>query len=205
MIRFFQTFINRMVGKEKKDMNKYQHLLTGEIDAFDQMYRQYYPLVYKFQKKYYLKGFDQEDWLQEGRIIFYKSLENYEDTHQVTIGKFFKRNFENHIRSLVRKQCATKRTVDMQAVSLEQKVESQGEAFVDCLHKEEAGVLDQLIIREKLEQLPVVLSPFERTTFQEYISGKDLRQIATDQDAQQTTVRSAYDRAKKKLKTIIYD
>lgn len=186
-------------------MNKYEHFLTGETGAFDQMYRQYYPLVYKFQKKYYLKGFDQEDWLQEGRIIFYKSLEKYEDSHQATIGKFFKRNFENHIRSLVRKQCATKRTADMQAVSLEQKVENQGESFIDCLRKEEVGVLEQLIIREKLEQLPVILSPFEQTTFQEYIGGKDLQQIATDQETAQTTVRSAYDRAKKKFKTIIYD
>lgn len=186
-------------------MNKYEDILTGDVAAFDRMYRKYYPLVYKFQKKYYLRGFDREDWLQEGRIIFHRSLEKYEDTHNVSIGKFFKLNFENHIRSLIRKQCAAKRTVDMYSVSLDQKLEAQGESFFDYIGTEDADVLEQMIIREKLEQLPIMLSPFERTTFQEYINGKGIEEIAKETASREKAVRSAYDRAKKKVKMIIYD
>lgn len=186
-------------------MNKYEHILLGDSDTFDQMYRRYYPIVYKFQNKYFLKDFDQEDWLQEGRIIFHRSLEKYEEEHNVSIGHFFKLNFENHIRSLVRKQCAIKRTADMRSVSLDHKLEDQGESFFDYIGTESADALDQMIIREKLEQLPMVLSPFERTTFQKYINGKDLEEIAQETTARENAVRSAYDRAKKKLKDIIYD
>ncbi|MBO0441242.1 sigma-70 family RNA polymerase sigma factor [Candidatus Enterococcus ikei] len=186
-------------------MNKYEDILKGDALVFDRFYRQYYPIVYKFQKKYYLKDFDQEDWLQEGRIIFHRSLEKYEEAHNVSIGKFFKSNFENHIRSLVRKQCAVKRTIDVQSISLDQKVEKQGESFFDYIGMEESDVLEQMIIREKLEQLPIMLSPFERITFQEYMNGKELEQIAKDTANNEITVRSAYDRAKKKLKAIIYD
>ncbi|MEI5994091.1 sigma-70 family RNA polymerase sigma factor [Candidatus Enterococcus mansonii] len=186
-------------------MNKYEDILTGGTLVFDRMYRKYHPVVYNFRKKYYLKDFDQEDWLQEGRIIFHRSLEKYEDTHHVSIGKFFKMNFENHIRSLVRKQCALKRTIDTQSVSLEQKMESQGELFFDYIGTEDADVLEQMIIREKLEQLPTVLSPFERVTFQEYINGKEIEEIAEEIASREVTVRSAYDRAKKKIKAIIYD
>ncbi|ALS02297.1 RNA polymerase subunit sigma-30 [Enterococcus silesiacus] len=186
-------------------MNKYEDILKGDTVKFDRLYHKYHPVVYKFQKKYYLKDFDREDWLQEGRIIFHRSLEKYEEAHDVSIGKFFKSNFENHIRSLVRKQCALKRTIDTQSVSLDQKMEKQGESFFDYIRVEETDVLEQMIIREKLEQLPVMLSPFERTTFQEYMNGKELEEIAKDTDSREITVRSAYDRAKRKLKAIIYD
>ncbi|MBO0474179.1 RNA polymerase sporulation-specific sigma factor [Enterococcus sp. DIV0840] len=186
-------------------MNKYEEILKGDPLAFDRLYRKYHPVVHKFRKKYYLKDFDREDWLQEGRIIFHRSLEKYEEEHSVSIGTFFKSNFENHIRSLVRKQCAIKRTIDAQSVSLDQKIEKQGESFFDYIGTEDTNVLEQMIIREKLEQLPTVLSPFERITFEEYMSGKELEEIAKDTDNREITVRSAYDRAKKKLKAIIYD
>lgn len=186
-------------------MNKYKDILKGDALGFDRLYRKYHPIVYKFQRKYYLKDFDREDWLQEGRIIFHRSLEKYEELHNVSIGQFFKLNFENHIRSLVRKQCAIKRTIDAQSISLDQKIENQGESFFDYIEIEDADVLEQMIIREKLEKLPTVLSPFERTTFEEYMNGKELEEIAKDTDCREITVRSAYDRVKKKLKGIIYD
>ncbi|MFD2307509.1 sigma-70 family RNA polymerase sigma factor [Enterococcus termitis] len=186
-------------------MGKYGDILKGDGAAFDRLYRNYHPIVYNFRKKYYLKDFDKEDWLQEGRIIFYRSLEKYEETYSVSIGKFFKSNFENHVRSLIRKQCAFKRTIDVQSVSLDQKMEIKGEAFFDYIGIEEADVLEQMIIREKLEELPYVLSPFERTTFQEFMNGKELKEIAKATASREITVRSAYDRAKKKLKSIIYD
>ncbi|EOL50703.1 sigma-70 family RNA polymerase sigma factor [Enterococcus caccae] len=186
-------------------MNKYEDILKGDTVAFDRLYRKYHPVVYKFWKKYYLKDFDREDWLQEGRIIFHRSLERYEEAHNVTLGKFFKSNFENHVRSLIRKQCALKRTIDTQSVSLDQKIEYQGESFFDYIETEEADILEQMIIREKLEELPTILSPFERITFEGYINGKELKEIAKDIDSREVTVRSAYDRVKKKVRAIIYD
>lgn len=201
----FSKHFGRMLGRRMLLMNKYEVVLKGDPLAFDRLYRKYHPVVYKFQKKYYLKDFDREDWLQEGRIIFHRSLEKYEEVHNVSIGKFFRSNFENHIRSLIRKQCALKRTIDTQSISLDQKIENQGEAFFDYIGTEDGDALEQMIIREKLEQLPIVLSPFERTTFEEYMSGKELEEIAKATDSREVTVRSAYDRAKKKLKAIIYD
>ncbi|OJG67658.1 sigma-70 family RNA polymerase sigma factor [Enterococcus moraviensis] len=194
-----------MLGRRMLLMNQYEEILKGDALAFDQLYRKYHPVVHKFRKKYYLKDFDREDWLQEGRIVFHKSLEKYQEVHNVSIGKFFKSNFENHIRSLIRKQCALKRTIDIQSVSLDQKIENQGESFFDYIGIEDSDVLEQMIIREKLEQLPTVLSPFERTTFEEYMNGKELEEIARDTDNHEPTVRSAYDRAKKKVKSIVYD
>lgn len=186
-------------------MKEYKAILAGDSLAFDRLYRQYCPIVYKMRKKYYLRGFDLDDWIQEGRIIFYKSLERYDEQKNTSIGRFFKMNLENHIKSLVRKQCAIKRTIDTTSVSLEQKVESQGETVFNEISMIPDDVLDQIIIRENLEELPVTLSPFEKTTFQEYMCGKNLAEIAEAKKVKECTIRSAYDRAKKKIKTLIYD
>lgn len=186
-------------------MNRFEEIIKGDSEAFDRLYRQYHPVVFKMQTKYYLKGFDREDWLQEGRIVFFRSLEKFQEGHKTTVGNFFKLNFENHIRSLVRKQCAFKRKGDMLAVSLDQKIDTQGETFFEGMQIEEPQALDYLIIREKLEDVHSVLSSFERVTFEEYIDGKELTEIAERHDVQLVKVRSAYDRAKKKIKTLISD
>lgn len=186
-------------------MKEIKKALSGDSLAFDQLYRNYYPLIFKMRKKYFLKGYDREDWLQEGRIVFFHSLEKYEVGRKISIGNFFKFNFENHIRSLVRKQCAIKRKVDAESVSLEQKMANQGEAFFDYLGVENNNVLDQMIIREKLEELPGMLSNFERTIFRNYIVGKDLTDIAKEKSVKNGAVRSAFDRAKKKFKDIMFD
>lgn len=183
----------------------YKELLQNEEHQFDTLYRQYYPVIYKMQKKYYLRDFDQEDWLQEGRIIFYRSLERFDATHNVSIGRFFKSNFENHIRSLLRKQCAMKRTIDTTAISLDQKVENIGESFFDFIDSENTNALDQLIVQEKLLELSTLLSPLERATFGEYLEGNNLKTIAQQKKIKEPTVRSAYDRVKKKVKQLIYD
>lgn len=186
-------------------MKKQKSVWDEDTGAFDVLYQEYHPVVYKMAKKYYLRDYELEDWLQEGRIVFHRSLERFDEEKQLSIGKFFKLNFENHIRSLIRKQCAYKRISDTTSVSLDQKLEARGENFMDYLTVEQSDPLETLIIQEKLEEFPALLSPFERATFQAYIQGEELETIAKEQTLTLTTVRSAYDRAKKKMKHLLSD
>jgi hypothetical protein len=38
-----------------------------EVQGFEKTFIQYLPIVYKMQSRYLIKGFDSDDWLQEGR------------------------------------------------------------------------------------------------------------------------------------------
>lgn len=98
-----------------------------------------------------------------------------------------------------------KRTIDTQATSLDQKIENQGESFFHDVESSQINALDQMIIREKLEQLPDILSPFERVTFKEYIKGKNINEIAKNTKNNERAVKNAYDRVKKKVKDIMYE
>lgn len=81
---------------------------SGNEDSLMTLYRQYHPLVYALRKKYFLRDLDEQDWLQEGLIIFYGCVQAYEVAYGVSFGALFKRSFENRIRSLIRKECAYK-------------------------------------------------------------------------------------------------
>ena len=41
------------------------------------MFFKYRPIVEIMYKKYYLKDYDLDDWMQEGRIVFNKCLQAY--------------------------------------------------------------------------------------------------------------------------------
>ena len=151
-------------------------------------------------KKYYLKDYDTEDWLQEGRIVFFRTLERFDSEKQASLGKFFKRNFENHVHSLIRHQCAYKRRTDTLSISLEQRLESAGEELVDYLGTTATDPLGQLMIQEKLAAFPTRLSSLEQQILNAYLKGYTLEEIAKVRGGTFSAVRSAYDRAKAKMK-----
>ena len=181
-------------------LEQIQQALAGDQEQFQALYGQYQPVIYKCMKKYYLKDYDTEDWLQEGRIVFFRTLERFDSEKQASLGKFFKRNFENHEHSLIRHQCAYKRRTDTLSISLEQRLESAGEELVDYLGTAATDPLGQLMIQEKLAAFPTRLSSLEQQILNAYLKGYTLEEIAKVRGGTFSAVRSAYDRAKAKMK-----
>lgn len=174
-------------------LEQIQQALAGDQEQFQALYGQYQPVIYKCMKKYYLKDYDTEDWLQEGRIVFFRTLERFDSEKQASLGKFFKRNFENHVHSLIRHQCAYKRRTDTLSISLEQRLESAGEELVDYLGTAATDPLGQLMIQEKLAAFPTRLSSLEQQILNAYLKGYTLEEIAKVRGGTFSAVRSAYD------------
>ena len=128
-------------------LEQIQQALAGDQEQFQALYGQYQPVIYKCMKKYYLKDYDTEDWLQEGRIVFFRTLERFDSEKQASLGKFFKRNFENHVAAF-----------------------------------------------------PTRLSSLEQQILNAYLKGYTLEEIAKVRGGTFSAVRSAYDRAKAKMK-----
>lgn len=78
----------------------------------------YYPMVKRTQRRYYLRDFDRQDWKQEALITCYEAVVLY--THEKgRFGSYFKRRFENHIRTLLRFNLAKRRRPYTESLSLE--------------------------------------------------------------------------------------
>ncbi|MGX7195886.1 sigma factor [Enterococcus olivae] len=166
----------------------------GDDEALRQLFDRYRPLVYSIRNKYFLRDFDDQDWLQEGLITFHDCIQVFEAGFGTTLGALFKRSFENRIRSLVRKECAYKRRSTQQAVSLEQQMAQEGSEFLA-----ETGLglspLDQILIQETFEECQQLLSSLEKEAFVIYGLGN-----AVSPSSSEGSMQRAYDRSRRKIR-----
>ena len=176
----------------------------GDIDAFEAVFSKYRPIVCKLFKEYYIQGFEFDDWLQEGQIVCYHSLKAYDSSKGFSFGGYYKMNFKRHIISIIRRQNALKRRLDVSSVSLEATLFEQGE---HCLIKEgraSLGSLDYVHIRDSLKGFIKQLSRFERQVLELYVKGSSYQDVATQLRCSNARVKNALDRIKKKLKGHLY-
>lgn len=168
-------------------------------DSFEEMFRRYQPVVEILYKKYYLRDYDFDDWLQEGRIIFDKCLKAYDPGKGTTIGVLFKRSFENRICSLLRTQQAQKRKAQADACSLEEKIDSEGGHFLTDNNQQKERVEAQMVIHDALPNYPKELSKLEGLVIMNFLKGLELEQIAAQEKLPYDKIKNAFNRGKTKM------
>ena len=174
---------------------------NGDNDAFETIFMKYTPIVLKQWGKYYLRDYELEDWLQEGRIVCYKSLQRYNSDVNVTFGLFFKINFERWIISAIRYQQAKKRKINHPVESLEQRIEERGDYNEPFEFEYKKDIrLEYIFVRESLEDLSKQLSSFEIKVYQHILEGTELADIAENLNVEEQKVIGGYSRVKRKLK-----
>ncbi|MGI1726078.1 hypothetical protein [Pediococcus acidilactici] len=57
---------------------------------FERLFNKYHPIIKKMRQKYTIRSFDWDDWMQEGRIVFFNSVVNYDADLKITLGAFSK-------------------------------------------------------------------------------------------------------------------
>lgn len=179
-------------------MSLLEEARAGGEEAFRKLFIQYRPIVYKLQGRYFLRDFDGDDWLQEGLIVFSESLSKYDGTLGVTFGAYFKRNFENCIKSHLRKQAAYKRKSMTDSVPFESSLAEECGELQFGLGQQEPAADEQLIVAEAVAELPDQLSDFEAQVFAAHVLGWEYDEIAESVDQTSTKVKLAYERARRK-------
>ncbi|AYW47662.1 sigma-70 family RNA polymerase sigma factor [Tetragenococcus osmophilus] len=171
---------------------KAQH---GDEKAMIKLFEYYRPVIHAMRTKYYLRDFDEQDWIQEGLIIFNRCLHEYKVNQQTTLGIFFKRAFENEIVSLVRKNYAYKRKTSENLIFYGEDLFLEGAKEQFERRAYTADPLEQLIVQETLEENETVLTELESRAFYGYFYG-DVTTLASQNPI---VLRSAYDRCKRKM------
>lgn len=181
-------------------MEKSMYCEAFDDTAFEQVFQRYSPVVYNIQSRYYIRDFDQDDWLQEGRIALNDALTSYQQDRGTTFGLYYKMIFENRIRSLLRRQQAKKRLAQQQAVSIE-KVgsDSFSERFLYHEFVEENICISEMFLTGEIE-----LSDLEKRALYYYLKGEARGMIAHHVKESEKTVQNALNRAKNKIKKGIY-
>jgi RNA polymerase sporulation-specific sigma factor len=158
----------------------------GNEEALELMIEKYRYLIAKKIKKFNLID-DYDDCFQEGLLVLYKSAVRFDERFCKSFTRFFERNYENHLISIIRKRT------------------SYGKFL---------ATKSQILVNESLKETPSItythseiatiareLSAFERAVFDWRILGdKSLQEIARELDCDVKKVYNAMDRIKHKLK-----
>lgn len=185
----------------KEEQELIRQAREGSEEAFECIFKKYMPIVLHQRSKSYLRFYDLDDWLQEGRIVCYQSIHRYDCYKNVTFGLFFKINFERWVISAIRFQEAQKRKINQVTDSLDYQIELKGEGlngFQEDLKAETS--LEYVFVRETLENFSTCLSDFERDVYEYVLQGEDMDSIAKHLNVSRQKVDCGYSRLKRKLK-----
>lgn len=185
--------------EKETDFQLICQIKLGAEHKFEPLFERYRPMVYCVIRKYYLKLWDTEDFLQEARAVCFRALNNYRPDKGITFGQYFKTSLSNCIFSLIRKESAAKRLSDVNSHSLECYEETYGECERPAFYCELLAD-DRLILQEKLNAFELKLSEFERSTFVLlYYQTKTPEEITLVLDCDIKKVSGAISRCKSKL------
>ncbi|WP_262315682.1 sigma-70 family RNA polymerase sigma factor [Lacticaseibacillus parakribbianus] len=120
------------------------HRAQDDSEDFETLFNQYRPLVYGQLKRYNLRDFDRDDWLQEARIAMYKAVQHFNGRRGSQFGPYYQLVLHSHFNSLLRRQLALKRQSDAQAIP----VWEVGERRVDQRQDAAAVEADYLMYLE---------------------------------------------------------
>lgn len=133
---------------------------------FEKIYQQVRGIVGKTQKTYYLKGWEKEDWEQEGMLVLYELLEKHPElASHANLRVYYKVKFTNYIKDLVRKQESQKRKFDRMAYEevseLGYQISSPG------------LLLDEIVVlRDSLARYKSSLSPEDQKLYEKVVRGE---------------------------------
>ncbi|WP_353989352.1 sigma-70 family RNA polymerase sigma factor [Pediococcus argentinicus] len=176
----------------------------NQIKYFEPLFQRYIGVVFKSQREHHLKHFDTDDWIQEGRIVFYKSVMSFDFTRHVTIGALFKQSFSNRVCSLVRFNLAFKRKADQEVCSFESLPENALKAY-----KERPSLVHDpsksLILKENYAEYHSELSKFEKDISSRLFNGYKPSDIAEELGCELKQITNAIGRCHRKFGGQLFD
>ena len=146
--------------------------LGNDSEAFKDLFHKYLPIALNAANHYHFRFSDQDDLIQEARIVCYKAALSYQLESHIAFGVYFQRSLLNHFCSMLRKENALKRKADKLAQSLD-------EISIDGLKKispveplAAPAILAELILKEIIED-PNIFSKNEYEVFFCFFFQKD--------------------------------
>jgi len=88
---------------ELPDLELIKQIKEGDEAAFEHLFQRYEPLIAKIARKYYVRGYETEDFYQIGALAFYKAVLSFEEKENSTFYGYVLSCVRNKIVSQCRK------------------------------------------------------------------------------------------------------
>ena len=196
---------NKMLGKQMYPGEEAlkEYLKDPNGTNFTRLFAAYRPLVQKVINKFGYSLLDDDDLIQEARIVCYQAARNYNAKRGVSYGVYLNRCLINRYNSLVRFEKAKKRWDEKQTQSLEYLLETNGDGFLKTYS--ERGKIESDFWKEFAQlEAPQIFSKLELTVFNlRLLHDYTPREISEILGISIESVYNAIRRYKEKLGTLL--
>lgn len=186
---------------DKSDEKLIELAKLGEDKYLEILLERYKPLVLSLANRYFIRGQDRDDVIQEAMIALFKSIQAFDVEKQTSFAAFVKTTTQNHLIDSIRKSEAKNNRVLNDAVSIENmKFFIEDEQTEDFgIHEEE---LQDLLNSESFKSN---FSDLEWQVLNLRLFKLSYNDIAKELDVKEKVVDNALQRIKQKLKNIFED
>lgn len=171
-------------------------------DPYECLADQCKPLIFGAIDKYYISGFEREDYWQEANKALFEAVNKYDILQERDFTYYFYQLMINHFNDLVRRDLALKRrgnTTKRSHIEIDTALEErkQRDSYAGNTPEE------ALLIKEAYEEYIPLLSPFEKKVLTATMEANTKEEIAQELKCTKEKVNHALYRCKQKLKQMI--
>lgn len=171
-------------------------------DSFHVLAKHYLPLIKKISSRYFIKGSDQQDLIQEGLIGLYKAVKIYDPKKGSSFRSIAMLCIRRNILQAIRSDNAKKQLIHHNSSYLYDEI-LEDKPLIDLIPNKSANPVVEIIKKETSCELQryvtLKFSLLEKKVFERYRNGKTYKEIASELGVSIKTVDNAINRIRKKL------
>lgn len=178
---------------------------SGREDAEEELVKRYFRLVSSKARRYYLTGWNNEDFIQEGMLGLVRAIRCYDPAKNSSLAAYADLCIRRQLYTVVKKALAQHGSHLYSNVSLNDSREGEY-PNPERLPDNSCSPEDCAINRDELDRLFTALqnrlSPLEARILSVYLSGESIPEIAKATGKSYKTVDNAIQRIRKKALTV---
>ncbi|MCI7301997.1 RNA polymerase sporulation sigma factor SigH [Ihubacter massiliensis] len=191
---------------ELTDEQLVEEAQAESLEAEEYLIRKYKEVVRSRAKLYFIMGADGEDVVQEGMIGLFKAIKSYDCAKDASFHTFAELCINRQIITAIKTASRLKHSPLNTSISLNKPVseeETDGTLEETLCSDSNSDPEAQLLLKDVVKSIigneGNIFSKFEMQVWNEYLTGKNYRQIAEGLGKSPKAVDNAIQRTKKKI------
>ncbi len=181
---------------------------AGDFEAVEYICNKYRGLVSKYGKKFFIKGGEEQDVIQEGMVGLFKAIQDYNENKQVPFKKFAEICITRQIIKAMESADRQKNQPLNSYVSFSAQEEPTNQEVVESLLTNEVFDPENILIDSEktldtFEKIVEILSKMELQVFLYMMQGMDYHTIAQKMDKSEKKIDNAIQRIRQKVRQLI--
>ena len=181
---------------------------AGDFEAVEYICNKYRGLVSKYGKKFFIKGGEEQDVIQEGMVGLFKAIQDYNENKQVPFKKFAEICITRQIIKAMESADRQKNQPLNSYVSFSAQEEPTNQAVVESLLTNDVFNPENILIDSEktldtFEKIVEILSKMELQVFLYMMQGMDYHTIAQKMDKSEKKIDNAIQRIRQKVRQLI--